>query len=91
QIAILDYNAPGKRQGFGRLLLNGQEVVPKTQMSPTIALGPYEGLDVGIDRRSPVFWELSQKHGTFPYGGQISSVTVFPGAKAPGTPFNLAN
>lgn len=91
QIAVLDYEAPGKRQGFGRLLLNGQEVVPKTRMSPTIALGPYEGLDVGIDRRSPVYWDLSERHGAFPYGGRIDTVTVSPGPKAPDTPFNLAN
>ena len=91
QAAVLDYSAPGKRQGYGRLFLNGQEVVVKTSLSPTFALGPYEGLDVGIDRRSPVFWELSEKHGAFPYAGQIDSVTVTPGAKAPKTMFNLAN
>ena len=76
---------------FVDITLNGSEVVPKTSLSPTLALGPYEGLDVGIDRRSPVFWELSEKHGAFPYAGQIDSVTVTPGAKAPKTMFNLAN
>ncbi len=91
QVALLDYTAAGKRQGFGRLLLNGEEIVAKTSLSPTLALGPYEGLDVGIDRRSPVFWELSEKYGTFPYAGQITSVTVIPGAKAPKSMFNLAN
>ncbi len=91
QVAMLDYTAPGKRRGFGRLLLNGEEVVAKTSLSPTIALGPYEGMDVGIDRRSPVFWDLAEKYGVFAYPGKIASVTVFPGEKAPKTMFNLAN
>jgi arylsulfatase len=40
---------------------------------------PCEGIDIGIDRRSPVSWEIYERHGAFPYTGQLSSVTYTPG------------
>jgi arylsulfatase A-like enzyme len=40
---------------------------------------PFEGIDVGIDRRSPVSWELHRKHGTFAFSGALHSVTYVPG------------
>ena len=40
---------------------------------------PYEGIDVGIDRRSPVSWSLYERHGAFPYQGALTSVRYVPG------------
>jgi arylsulfatase len=37
---------------------------------------PWEGIDVGLDRRSPVSWELHEQYGTFPYSGVLDSVTI---------------
>ena len=44
---------------------------------------PYEGIDVGIDRRSPVSWDLYQRHGAFPFTGTIHAVTYTPGPASP--------
>ncbi len=42
-------------------------------------LSPFEGIDVGIDRRSPVSWPLYERHGPFPYTGVLHRVTYRPG------------
>ena len=42
-----------------------------------------QGIDVGIDRRSPVSWEIYTRHGAFPYAGALESVTYTAGAYAP--------
>ena len=47
------------------------------------AMAPFEGIDVGIDRRSPVSWELYERHGPFPFTGQLHAVTYIPGELAP--------
>jgi len=80
--AILEYEALGKRRGQGRLLLDGVEKSGWTEMSPTLMMGPFEGLDVGLDRRAPVFWELYERHGIYRYSGKIEDVWIDPGPRA---------
>jgi arylsulfatase len=52
-------------------------------------IAPFEGIDVGIDRRSPVSWELYERFGAFPYTGSLHAVTYTPGEDAPDSPGNL--
>lgn len=40
---------------------------------------PFEGIDIGIDRRSPVSWDLHLRRGTFPFTGRLYDVTYVPG------------
>ena len=80
--AVLEYEALGKRRGRGRLLLDAGECITWTELSPTMSLGPFEGLDVGLDRRAPVFWELYERHGVYPYSGGIDEVWIEPGERA---------
>ena len=47
---------------------------------------PFEGIDVGIDRRSPVSWELFQRRGPFPFTGALETVRYEPGATATDAP-----
>jgi arylsulfatase len=47
------------------------------------AMAPFEGIDVGIDRRSPVSWALAERKGTFPFSGTLRAVTYTPGEAAP--------
>ncbi|MEQ1698842.1 MAG: arylsulfatase [Ilumatobacteraceae bacterium] len=54
-----------------------------------IGMCPFEGIDVGADRRSPVSWALFERHGAFPYQGVIESVRYVPGELAPGAPAAL--
>ena len=59
-------------------------IVAETPDLPVLtAMAPFEGIDVGIDRRSPVSWSLYERHGTFPYTGSLNSVTYIPGELAP--------
>jgi arylsulfatase len=83
-VVTLDFEALGKREGRGRLLLGEAEIVTWTRLAPTMVIyGVFEGLDVGLDRRGPVLWSLYERHGAFPYSGLIHDVTVTPGARAP--------
>ncbi|OWY60476.1 hypothetical protein B7486_68975, partial [cyanobacterium TDX16] len=61
--------------------------LPETPM--LLGFAPFQGIDVGIDRRSPVSWSLYERHGAFPYSGEIDSVTYRPGNAAPYEPQHL--
>jgi arylsulfatase A-like enzyme len=52
-------------------------------------MAPFEGIDVGIDRRSPVDWDLYERFGPFPWSGRLEAVTYTPGEDAPDSPGNL--
>jgi arylsulfatase len=80
--ATLDYEALGNREGRGRLVMDGAEQVGWTVMSPTLSFGVFEGLDVGLDRRGPVFPDLFDRRGSFPYTGSIRDVRIEPGTRA---------
>ena len=51
-------------------------------------MAPFEGIDVGIDRRSPVSWDLYQQHGPYPYPGPSRGRVPArrPGARRSGEP-----
>jgi hypothetical protein len=55
-----------------------------------VGMAPLSGIDVGIDRRSPVSWPLYEKHGPFPYSGRLTSVRYLPGEPAGYSPEVLA-
>jgi arylsulfatase len=82
--AVLEFEALGKRRGRGRLNVDGQ-AGEWGDLSPTMMYGFHEGLDIGIDRRGPVKWELKEKYGSFRYGGTIHEVVVETGPFAPDT------
>ena len=87
QDVVLEYSALGQRRGEGRLVVNGQEAVPATGMSPTIIGIHVEGIDIGLDRRQRVSHRYAAKR-TFPYSGTIDRVVITPGAQAPGSIIN---
>ncbi len=47
------------------------------------AMAPFEGINVGIDRRSPVSWDLAERHGAFAFTGHLKAVSYTPGEPAP--------
>jgi arylsulfatase len=47
---------------------------------------PFEGIDVGCDRRSPVHWHLAEREGTFAYTGALHHVRYEPADLAPDAP-----
>ena len=63
--------------------VDGNQVATATGLPMITTMAPFEGIDVGIDRRSPVSWEVYERHGPFPYTGALVSVTFAPGELAP--------
>ena len=49
-------------------------------------IAPFSGIDMGIDRGSPVDWQRYKTHGAFPFSGVVHSVRYEPGDMAPDAP-----
>jgi arylsulfatase len=79
----LDVVNPGQLVWNVRLLVDGTEVAAHDGCRSFVGMAPFEGIDVGIDRRSPVSWRIYEQHGPFPYAGEIHHVTYTPGELAP--------
>jgi len=48
-------------------------------------MSPFEGITVGRDPRSPVWWERHLTHGSFPWSGGQGPVTYTPGRSFAGS------
>jgi arylsulfatase len=66
-----------------RVLVDGEQVAEAGQVPRLMAMAPFEGIDVGIDRRSPVNWELYERKGVARFTGTIHGATFTPGDLAP--------
>jgi arylsulfatase len=80
---VLDAHAPGARRWDITVGFGGEPVHRLEGLEQFLGHCPYEGIDVGIDRRSPVSWDLYQRHGAFRFSGRIDAVTYEPGTLAP--------
>lgn len=47
-----------------------------------LGMAPFSGIDVGVNRSGPVHWGIHERHRTFPYSGDLRSVTYLPGRSA---------
>ena len=79
----LAVEAPGDFLVHASLSVDGQKVGEARDLPLLTSMAPFEGIDVGIDRRSPVSWEVYERHGCFPWTGTLHSVTYTPGELAP--------
>jgi arylsulfatase len=82
QEIVVDVHAPGEARWDVTVSVDG---TPASE-GELVQLGwfaPYEGIDIGIDRRSPVSWDLYERSGPFPYTGLLRSVRYVPGELAP--------
>ena len=79
----LDVEAPGGMVLHATLRVDGEVVGVARDLPALTSMAPFEGIDVGIDRRSPVSWEVYERHGAFPWTGTLHSVTYTPGELAP--------
>ena len=82
---VVDVAAPGGRIWNVTVSADGRTGPTLSDVPQMIGFLPWQGIDVGIDRRSPVSWTLHQRHGTFPYSGTLHHVTYTPGPPAPDT------
>jgi arylsulfatase len=78
--------APGQTRWDVTLRVEGEVTGELTGVPMLFGMAPFEGIDVGIDRRSPVSWEIYQRFGPFPYTGTLHHVRFVPGDLAPDAP-----
>ncbi|MEZ5383525.1 MAG: arylsulfatase [Microthrixaceae bacterium] len=84
-----DFQAPGGNIWNVTLSVDG-ETRGAAEGWPTLyPMAPFEGIDVGLDRRSPVHWDLYQANGAYPFTGVIAGVDIIPGDAAPDSPNSL--
>jgi arylsulfatase A-like enzyme len=65
-----------------RISIGGTQVGEALDLPVLMAMAPFEGIDVGIDRRSPVSWDIYERHRTFAYQGTLHGATYRPGELA---------
>ena len=66
--------------------MNGEERGRVDGVAMPFPMAPFEGIDIGIDRRSPVDWALYEREGPFPFAGRLHWVRYEPGERAPDAP-----
>ena len=59
--------------------LNNEPVAERKGLLALLAMAPFQGIDVGIDSKSPVNWRLFEENGAFPFSGEIKKVRYLPG------------
>lgn len=79
---VVEVTAPGDETWQVEVAVDRVPAISGT-VPQMIGMLPFEGIDVGLDRRSPVSWELYQRRRTFPFTGRIDGVTYVPGAASP--------
>jgi arylsulfatase len=79
----LAVTAPGGWTWDVAVSVDGVERATTTGLVMLGAMAPFCGIDVGIDRRSPVSWERYEKHGPYPFTGDLTAATWTPGEPAP--------
>ncbi len=89
QQVIVEFTAPGDRLWNVAISIDGESRVEHAGLPMLFGIAPFQGIDVGIDRRSPVSWELYQQFGPFPYSGALRAATYTPGEPAPDAPVHL--
>ena len=76
-------SAPGGFAWDVALVVDGEERSSDTGYRMLFPMSPFEGIDVGLDRRSPVSWEIYEADGCFPFTGLLRAVRYEPGEPAP--------
>ncbi|HEY3724393.1 MAG TPA: arylsulfatase [Acidimicrobiia bacterium] len=86
---VADLRATEGRQWELTLSVEGDVRVVMGGVPMLFGIAPFEGIDVGIDRRSPVSWEIFERFGPFPYSGTLHAVTYTPGEPGPDAPARM--
>jgi arylsulfatase len=85
----LELRAPGGGVWDVDLRVDGEPRGTAEGVPMLFGMAPFEGIDVGIDRRSPVSWALYERFGPFAYTGRLRHVRIEPGEHAPDSPVHL--
>ena len=79
----LDVAAPGGWTWDVSVSVDGEVRAGTTGLAMLGAMAPFCGIDVGIDRRSPVSWERYVARGANRFTGALVAATWTPGERAP--------
>jgi arylsulfatase len=85
----VDFAAPGKSMWDVTLRVGDEQRATLADVPMLFGMAPFEGIDVGLDRRSPVDWDIYERFGPFPYTGALRRVRFEPGESAPDSPQTL--
>ncbi len=80
---VLDMACPSRTQWDAQLLVDGEPRGQLDGLKVLFGMAPFQGIDVGVDSKSPVDWDYFSEHGTGRYSGTISSVHYAPGDRPP--------
>ncbi|GAA1166800.1 arylsulfatase [Kitasatospora gansuensis] len=72
------------------LLVDGAVTGRLGPVHQLIGMAPFQGISVGVDRKSPVSWPVYERHRSFRYTGGLRAVTYLPGEPAPYDPETVA-
>lgn len=72
------------------VLVDGEHRAAPDSVHQLVGMAPFQGISVGIDRKSPVSWPLFERHRSFRFTGRLRSVTYRPGAPGPDAPEAVA-
>ncbi|MGZ6973386.1 MAG: arylsulfatase [Acidimicrobiia bacterium] len=86
---VADLRATADRHWELTLSVDGEVRATQPDVPMLFGIAPFEGIDVGIDRRSPVSWEIYERFGPFPYTGTLHAVTYTPGEPGPDAPARM--
>ena len=81
--------APGQTKWDVQLRVDGEVTGELAGVPMLFGMAPFEGIDVGIDRRSPVSWDIYERFGPFAYTGALHHVGFVPGDLAPDAPDSM--
>ena len=86
QRVTIDFEAPGGRRWNIVVRVDDEPRGRLDDLTMLFPMAPFEGIDVGIDRRSPVVWDIYEREGPFPYSGAVRWARYEPGEPAPDAP-----
>lgn len=90
QVIVLSARAErGLRWAF-TVSVDGEPRAAPPSVHQLIGMAPFQGISVGLDRKSPVSWPLYERHGAFRHQGRLRSVTYHPGEPGPDSPEAVA-
>ncbi|MFE6070947.1 arylsulfatase [Streptomyces sp. NPDC056525] len=72
------------------ITVDGEHRAAPDSVHQLIGMAPFQGISIGVDRKSPVSWPLFERHRSFRYTGRLKSVTYRPGAPGPDAPEAVA-
>ena len=86
---LTELRAVGKNVWTVVLSIDGEERGVLEEVPLLYGIAPLEGIDIGIDRRSPVSWEIYERFGAFPWTGTLHRLAIEPGELAPDSPVSM--